>query len=177
MATEQIETDWVEKIGASAYASIAEMVAALECDYDRLEELRGDRATWEDPPVDAHTRPAEPWAGENPDDAEELAELEAAAGDCESREDAADRISEDPLSVEVRSGWVTPGDDVMTPEEFCILLSTGGPAVRIVGDLNGCGEPIRARLEVQDWFKPWTEYAPADQDTLLSYASQFHFAH
>ena len=33
------------------------------------------------------------------------------------------------LSVDVRSGWGTPGK--LEPEEFQILLSTGGPALRI----------------------------------------------
>ena len=45
------ERDWVSEVGAPAYASIAEMVAALQCDRRRLDELRDDRelfhlATW-----------------------------------------------------------------------------------------------------------------------------------
>ena len=84
-------------------------------------------------------------------------------------------IYEDPLSVEVRSGWVTPGAE-MTPEDFCILLGTGGPATRIRGELDEYGEPYRAWLEVQDWGKPWTQYFPAEQDTLLTYARCFCFA-
>jgi hypothetical protein len=72
-------------------------------------------------------------------------------------------------------------------EEFNILLSTGGPAVRIMGELR-YGEPYRAWLEVQDWFTPWTQYYgtnnPDDphswanqpsQDVLLTYARQFYF--
>jgi hypothetical protein len=72
-------------------------------------------------------------------------------------------------------------------EEFNILLATGGPAVRIVGELDQ-GEPSRAWLEVQDWFTPWTEYVgttsksdpgmlenQASQDVLLTYARQFYF--
>ncbi|MDR6858912.1 hypothetical protein J2W96_005244 [Variovorax guangxiensis] len=46
-----------------------------------------------------------------------------------------------------------PSDD----EEFEILLCTGGPTVRIVGDLDHHGEPDRARIEYQDWFEPWRE--------------------
>lgn len=158
------EANWVETIGAPAYASVAEMVAALECDYDRLEELRGDRD-------DADDRAA--WAEANPDDAEELKQLEEAAGDHEDRDAAYQAIQDDALSVEVRSGWTTPGEP-LTAEEYCLLLTTGGPAVRIVGDIDR-GEPTSARLEVQDWGKPWTEYFPADSDTLLTYARCFFF--
>lgn len=127
-------------------ASIREMVAALECDYDRLEELR-----------DADERTDE----EN----EELAELQGAAGECEDREQAEQRIHEDPLSLLYRSGWVESKDD-MEPEEFELLLTTGGPAVRILGEIRD-GEPRRAWLEVQDWGKPWTRYYEAGCDELL----------
>jgi hypothetical protein len=151
----------LQDIGRSAYESIAEMVAALECDYDRLAELREERA-----------------ALDNPDDLnewdfQELEGLEAAAGDCESREDAERRIQEDPLSIEVRSGWVAIGDP-FEAEEFNILLATGGPALRIRGELNG-EEPSRAWLEVQNWFTPWTQYHDADPEVLLTYARQFYF--
>src|SRR6266436_6720207 len=57
------------------------------------------------------------------------------------------------LSVSVRSEWQTPCSQ-LTPAEFQILLCTGGPACRIIGDLDG-GDPTTARLEYQDWFTPW----------------------
>jgi hypothetical protein len=173
--TAEVETDWAAKIGASAYSCIVDMVAALECDYDRLEELREERDDYqhlEDNDEPAITPMAKLWAEANPDDSEELAELEAAAGDSESREDAERRIQEGSLSLEVRSDWQSPGEE-MKPAEFNLLLGTGGPAVRIIGDLDEHGEPCRARLEVQDWFKPWTQYFQADQDTLLTYCRQF----
>lgn len=110
------------------------------------------------------------------DHGEELAELEADAGDCESREDAEQRIQEGPLSVEVRSCWHTPGDNDLGPCEFRILLCTGGPAVQIRGELGTYNEPERAWLEYQDWFTPWIEYfEPGNMDTLVEYASQFYF--
>ena len=105
-------------------------------------------------------------------------------------DEAQQRIQEDALSVQVRTGWHTPnepgGND---PAEFEILLCTGGPAVRIVGDLDGYAEPYRARIEHQDWGTPWTEYRPhfdpdpetisarlnAYQETLLGYCRQFYF--
>jgi hypothetical protein len=188
MSTETKDRD-LQEIGRTAFEGIAEMVAALECDYSRLEELREERADLEteanDDDADTETRGAarvalSDWDAEN---GEELAELTAAAtldGDLlESREDAETRIQEDALSVEVRSGWVSPGHPDFEPEEFVILLCTGGPAVRIRGEISG-GQPSRAWLEVQDWFKPWTEYtgsygeAPV-RDILLAYASQFYF--
>lgn len=154
----------LQEIGECAAQSLAEMVAALECDYDRLEELR-------------ETSREEM----TPEDKMELAELNAAAGDCEGREDAERRIQEDPLSVEVRSGWFTVGADYGAgdgnePEEFCILLGTGGPAVRIIGELSD-GQPTRARLQVQDWFTPWTDYRghAISSDDLLTYCGQFYF--
>jgi hypothetical protein len=166
------------------------MVAALECDYDRLNDLKQEKADLQSEAdddtnaarIEARVALAE-WIQEN---GEELAELVAAAGECESREDAEQRIQEDPLCLEVRSGWTTL-DEPLQAEEFNILLCTGGPAVRIVGELDQ-GQPTRAWLEVQDWFTPWTQYFgvtdPNDpgartnlpsQDVLLAYASQFYF--
>jgi hypothetical protein len=155
----------LQDIGRGAAESLAEMVAALECDYSRLEELREDCAGHGDG-----------WADCYRDEAGELAELEAAAGDCESREDAETRISEDPLSIEVRSGWTSLGEP-LAPEEFCILLGTGGPAVRIVGELDQHMEPTRARIQAQDWFTQWTDYMgdAISQDDLLIYCRQFYF--
>jgi hypothetical protein len=93
--------------------------------------------------------------------------------------EARERIQEDALSLEVRSDWYSPGadadDDARKPAEFCLLLTTGGPAVRIVGDLDEHGEPSRPRLQVQDWGKPWTEYLDADSAVLLAYCQCFYF--
>ena len=84
-------------------------------------------------------------------------------------------IEEDPLSIEVRSAWETIGT-TLEPAEYCILLCTGGPAVRIIGDLDG-NSPSRARLEYQDWGTPWTEYITTGPDhaALLDYAGHFYF--
>lgn len=116
-----------------------------------------------------------PTAGLDEADAEELRELIEAAGDCESSEDAEERIQDDALSVEVRSDWRSVGDADDGPTEFRILLCTGGPAVRIRGELNEYREPVRAWLEYQDWGTPWTQYFGADADTLLAYARRFYF--
>lgn len=106
---------------------------------------------------------------------EELADLEADAGDCEDEEQARERIQEDPLSIRVRSCWCSPGEK-MEACEFEILLCTGGPAVRIVGELGTYNEPTRAWLEYQDWFTPWVEYYEEGiSDVLIEYSSQFYF--
>lgn len=159
-------------------ASIVEMVAALECDFDRLEELREERDGHVDHDASADAPDAvhhAAWSVEHPDDAEELAELEEATGECTSEEEARERITDDALSLEVRSEWHSPGDD-SEPTEFQILLCTGGPAVRIMGELAQ-GEPSRAWLEYQDWGTPWTERVnqDGDHDALLSYARCFYF--
>lgn len=156
------EEDYGKSQAAAQYESIVEMLAALNCDYDRLDELRMERDQ-----LDEEELRNWPQSGE-------LAELEAAAGDCEDREDAEQCIQEDPLSVQLRSGWYSPGE---TPEpyEFEILLCTGGPAVRILGELGEHNKPDRAWLEYQDWGTPWTRFFPASQDTLLEYARQFYF--
>lgn len=50
-------------------------------------------------------------------------------------------------------GGPTPGKP-LEPDEFLVLLTTGGPAVRITGSLTA-GRPSNPRLECQDWFTPW----------------------
>lgn len=93
-------------------------------------------------------------------------------------DDARENISDDPLSVEVRSGWHTPGDEDDKPTEYLILLCTGGPAVRIIGDLDEHQQPDSAKIQYQDWFTPWETLLPLkeeEHDALLSYARQFYF--
>jgi hypothetical protein len=66
-----------------------------------------------------------------------------------------EHMREAPLSVEIREGWKGPGDGAsLEPEQFRILLTTGGPALRIKGELNH-HEPSRCWLEAQDWGTPW----------------------
>lgn len=139
---------------AAQYASICEVIAAANLDWDRLEELR-EMMVSEDPMTD--------------DETDEMAELEKTAGDCANYEEAMQRIYESPLSVEFRSGWSSDPQDLQA-EEFQILLCTGGPAVRIMGELGFDGEPSRAWLEFQDWGTPWTQYFDASQDVLIDFA-------
>jgi hypothetical protein len=90
-------------------------------------------------------------------------------------EAAREAIYNDPLSVEVRSGWNSPGE--LQAEEYMILLCTGGPACRIRGELNDYNEPETAAIEYQDWFTPWEglELDDDEKKYLLTYAEQFYF--
>lgn len=177
-AKAQSDFDKLQEIGRNAYASIESMIDALLCDYDRLEELTDEREALVDDLETAEDQDkaeaAKALASWDEVDGEELTALKALAGDCKSEDEARERIQKDDLSIEVRSGW-TPLGDTLTADEFMILLSTGGPATRIVGELDENGEPYRAWLEAQDWFQPWTRYFNAEQDVLLAYAQCFYF--
>ena len=139
-----------EQQARAQLSSIRDMLAADSLDWDRLEELRDLFADCPDN------------FGE--DEAEELRELEEAAGDFASQEDALQAMLENPLDISFRSGWGSAED--MTPEEFYILLCTGGPAVRIIGDLDEYGQPCRAWFEYQDWGTPWTMLFDGQSDAL-----------
>lgn len=93
-------------------------------------------------------------------------------------ETARERITEGALSVEVRSDWHQPEDALNKPTEYLILLCTGGPAVRIIGDLDEYCQPSTVKLEYQDWFTPWEWFAGTtdkEDEALLTYARQFYF--
>lgn len=89
-----------------------------------------------------------------------------------------ERISEDPLSVQVRSDWHTPGDEGESVE-FEILLCTGGPAVRIIGELReNYNEPESATVQYQDWFTPWVDYSETTEEedkAILRYCQHFYY--
>ncbi|MBA7686799.1 hypothetical protein ES703_95258 [subsurface metagenome] len=92
-------------------------------------------------------------------------------------QDPRERITEDALEVSVQSDWHTPGEE-KPPTNYLILLCTGGPAVRITGELGRYQEPETAELEYQDWFTPWQRYCATtteEDKALLTYARQFYF--
>ena len=93
------------------------------------------------------------------------------------REEAEQAIYDDPLEVSIRGGWRSPGGEPYTATDYKILLCTGGPAVRIVGELNEYKEPATAKLQYQDWFTPWEYYrlSSEEEETLLDYARRFLF--
>lgn len=95
---------------------------------------------------------------------------------CFSEDDARQTIQDDALDVSVRSGWKNVGEP-LEPSEFTILLCTGGPAVRIIGELDQYNQPCRAWLEMQDWGTQWTEvrHERISQQVLLRYCAQSYF--
>ena len=146
--------NWAEEIGRNAFAAIAEMVDAASADWEQLEHLRD----CEPDELDEFER-------------EQLRDLEAEVGDCEDQGDAEQRILDDPLSVGLGGWWETGTEP--EAQEYRVLLTTGGPAVRIVGDIGLHGGAESAAMEVQDWGKPWTTY-PCDQSILLEYVSRLY---
>lgn len=174
MTTENTVESTGKQQARAQVRSIGEMVAALNVDFDRLEELRSDRRRYArsiDGPPEEDT--PENWAIDNPEDAEELAELVEAAGECENQDEARQRITEDALSVGVRSGWASLGE-TLTPEEFRIVLCTGGPHVEIVGELDDNNQPDRVRILYRDWGDSG-ELFDFDRDVVLTYCQQFYF--
>lgn len=167
-----------ESQAAVQYSGIVDMVRALNCDYDRMEELQDEKDSiqWEIDNADTAEEKQEALASMTQFESDNKEELQSLIGDASGNKDqdsAREAIQEDPLSVEVRSGWGNVGDE-MQAEEFCILLCTGGPAVRIRGELDN-GNPCRAWMEYQDWGTGWTQFYDASQDTLLAYCSEFYF--
>lgn len=103
---------------------------------------------------------------------------EAVRNEPDKQDDIREEIQESPLAVEVRWGWHPPGEKDGGPEEYRILLTIGGPALRIIGELNPWNEPLTARLEWQDWGTPWTKFdtGSGDEKAMLTYAGEFYYA-
>ena len=74
--------------------------------------------------------------------------------DYEAEDSIREEAQEEALSVEFRSGWASNSID-MKAEEFKILLSWGGPACQIVGNLDLHHQPTDIEIQYQDWGTPW----------------------
>lgn len=86
-----------------------------------------------------------------------------------------ERVREIPLSVQVRSDWQDPGES-LNASEFELLLTTGGPALRVCGDLDEYRQPARAYIQYQDWGTPWMDYFESGcGDLLLRFAAHFFY--
>ncbi len=61
--------------------------------------------------------------------------------------------------------------------QYEILLCTGGPAVRIIGELDEYLEPETAVLQYQDWGTFWQDYSLSlsQQELLLDFAHHHYF--
>lgn len=107
----------------------------------------------------------------------ELIEALEAAGSDRDREEVEERIHEYPLEVSIREGWKAPGGEPYSGVDYKILLSTGGPASRIIGELDQWNQPESARLEHQDWFTLWErlQISGEDEQVLVKFAQCFYF--
>jgi hypothetical protein len=87
---------------------------------------------------------------------EKYEEIHNESNNADNDEDAHKWAVEQPLSVLVKSGWTEVGKP-MHAYEFELLMGSGGPAVRITGDLDEMYQPEAGtiRLEVQNWGTPW----------------------
>lgn len=169
-------------------ADISRLMTALEVDYDQLEELKDTVQNLRDELVatlteldeldDTHTELDElnqlnARAAELTNDlratTDEWADLRVYAGDFTDRDAVETELDEYPLSVELRSDWVSR-DEPLEATEYAILLSTGGPAARIRGELNEYGTPTSAWMEAQDWGTPWVNVYTIHDDALLEFA-------
>jgi hypothetical protein len=85
-----------------------------------------------------------------------------------------EQMRESALSVDVRSYWQSPGQH-LEPFEFQVLLSTGGPALRLTGELDEHCEPVRVFMQHQDWDTPWTQCFDVDHEALMWFVGLFWF--
>jgi hypothetical protein len=87
-------------------------------------------------------------------------------------EDAELEIMESILEVCYRSAWTPYGQD-LEPDDVYLLLTTGGPAVRIFGKYED-GTITEPRLQLQDWYTQWENYNDVGLDEALEkYVSYF----
>ena len=103
----------------------------------------------------------------------------ACGADCpHDVEQAREAITDDALTVEVRTDWHSVGAvEAAKPTDYKILLCWGGPAVQIIGTLDTFNQPDSAKLQYQDWFTEWTNYplTNAEAETLVKYAQQYYY--
>lgn len=99
-----------------------------------------------------------------------------------AQDSAREAITESVLSVEVRRPWQCAGGEIEPPVEYRILLTTGGPALKLTGELSEHGEPETAELQMWDWGLPWRAWWPPRiaarngyRETLLAFARCFYF--
>lgn len=152
--------DYQRALDPETWERLGELETALQDEADNLSDFRKAEA------IDlALTK----------EEQSELVELRKLRDEYQDEEHAEEMAKESPLSIELSGTW-TPGETPIA-DGFVILLSTGGPALRIVGELGQYNEPNRAWLEYRDWGTAWTEYygENSDQDAILAFCSVFYF--
>ena len=98
------------------------------------------------------------------------------SNDYNQQDELRESILNNALSVEFRSGWYSSHEDEKKAEEFRILLAWGGPALRIIGELDDYG-PVNPKLQFQDWGTLWTdlEITEDQQEALNWFCNCFYF--
>ena len=98
------------------------------------------------------------------------------SNDYNQQDELRESILNNALSVEFRSGWYSSPEDEKKAEEFRILLAWGGPALRIIGELDDYG-PVNPKLQFQDWGTLWTdlEITEDQQEALNWFCNCFYF--
>ena len=96
--------------------------------------------------------------------------------DYKKQEEIKESILNSALSVEFRSGWTSNPNDIEL-EEFKILLTWGGPALRVIGELNQYKEPENVKMQYQDWGTFWTDFKITEnqQEALNWFCNCFYF--
>lgn len=99
------------------------------------------------------------------------------AEDDDTREAAEEEAQESVLSVMVRDGWRSPGGSAEDgAEEYEVLLTTGGPALRLWGKLGRSGPDEWPHLQWQDWGTPWMEVPLGEErEAVSTFLSAFYF--
>ena len=141
-----------------------ELIERAECAHKDYSSFAGAEGSSDAPMV------CESCGADVDDNGEALKPLDA--------ESIRDELRESVLSVGVRCSQFMPLGEKLEADEFEILLSTGGPALRIIGSLNRFNEPQSVRMEWQDWGTPWTFYAGYDSlngPLLEQFAQLFYF--
>lgn len=147
--------DNLTKIGESAYGAILDLLADYDSPYRHHDHAKIRELLDLEPDDEITTDDYAQLADEDPE---------------RIKDDAEQAIHDDPLDIEYRAGWYSAGQDMPEkPEEFRVLVTTGGPAVRIIGELDARGSIDRARLQVQDWGTTWTDFFSTDQSVLIRY--------
>ena len=96
--------------------------------------------------------------------------------DEEKLEEIRESVLNSALSVEFRSGWYSSPEDETKAEEFKILLTWGGPALRIIGEIEE-NFAVNPKLQFQDWGTLWTDFEiTEDQQKALNwFCNCFYF--
>ena len=97
----------------------------------------------------------------------------------EKLEEIRESILNSALSVEFRNGWYSDLyhlKGVTEPIEFKILLSWGGPSLRIIGEIEE-NFAVNPKLQYQDWGTLWTdlEITEDQQKALNWFCNCFYF--